>query len=286
MLTASIFNVKVCDSVVFHVSWKTYWNRMFRQHAIDIVCFVENLLTSCVLWKTYWHRMFHQHDIDIVVSHVQWKTYWHRVYRGKLTDIVCTVENLLTSCVLWKTYWHRGLSCFVETYWNRVNCGKLTDVVCTVKNLLTSCLLWKNYWHRVYRGKLTDIVFTLENLLTSYVSWKTYWHRIFRGKLTDMWVFDYIIVRFVVCEFLTTSLCLVVCFRLCSLQYSVWSFRLCGFLIAWSLLLFHCKIIKNLDYKVFKNSWCELTNSSIVLSYSKNSGWLILPNGYSLTSGL
>ena len=81
---------------------------------------------------------------DIVVCNAPWKTYYLCVYRGKLIIIVCTVENLLTSCVL---------------MYRR----KLIITVCTVENLLTSCVLWKTYYHRVYCGKLTDIVCTVEN---------------------------------------------------------------------------------------------------------------------------
>ena len=66
------------------------------------------------------------------------------MHRGKLTNIVCTVENVLSPCVPWKIDYHR------------VYRGKLTDIV--VFNAP-----WKTYYHFVYRGKLTIIVCTVEN---------------------------------------------------------------------------------------------------------------------------
>ena len=44
----------------------------------------------------------------------------------KVSNIVCTVDNLLPSCFL-------------------MHSGKLTDIVCIVEYLLTSCVLWKIY---------------------------------------------------------------------------------------------------------------------------------------------
>ena len=58
------------------------------------------------------------------------------MHRGKLTIIVCGVENLLSPCVLWKT----------------------SITVCTVENLLTS-------WFLVHRRQTFDIVCGVENIL-------------------------------------------------------------------------------------------------------------------------
>ena len=72
---SSIFNMKACNSVVFNIECKN--------------------LRLCG---------FRRHEFYILIFNVWWKTYWHLMFYGKLTGIVCIVENLLTSCVLWKNY--------------------------------------------------------------------------------------------------------------------------------------------------------------------------------------
>ena len=119
------------------------------------VFFMYCQLASCMYWYVSINNTYMIHTWNFIYTTNIW-------YRGKVTYIVCTVENLLASCVPWKTYLHHMYH------------GKLTDIVCTVENLLSLCVSWKTYWHRVYPGKLTDIMCIVENLLTSCVSWKTY----------------------------------------------------------------------------------------------------------------
>ena len=68
----------------------------------------------------------------------------------EVANIVCGVENLLTS-------------------WWLMHRWKLADIVCTVENLLTS-------WFSMYRGKLTALCEQSTNI----------WHCVYRGKLTAL----------------------------------------------------------------------------------------------------
>ena len=103
------------DIVAFNALWKTYYHRVNNEKLTDIVifmylrkltiteCTVKNLLSSCVPWKTYLHHTFRKHDIDIVCTVENLLTSSCFMYREKLTD------NIVFH-VPWKTYSHHRLS--------------------------------------------------------------------------------------------------------------------------------------------------------------------------------
>ena len=78
------------------VLWKTYCTVFTMENLLHCV-YCRKLTALCVL-KNNW-----------LTSYISKTWFWHYVYLGKLTDIIHFGNMILTLCVPWKTDWHHTL---------------------------------------------------------------------------------------------------------------------------------------------------------------------------------